>query len=281
MLKYRLLLGALMIVGFAGLMLLDGRLDSSGAKGTILMALVALIEVPANIEFAKLADRTGHKVFLPITVPACVLAAGWLYLAQFSQFEVRTILLEAIAGGVIVGAVFFYQARVYGTKGVIANCGASFFAIAYLGVLSGFVVGLRVACGAWALLMFVFTIKSADIGAYAIGKMIGKHKFSPNISPGKTWEGMAGAVALAAIVGSLFAYFCGIMPIVYGTIFGAVFAFIGQLGDLAESMLKRDAQQKDSSHTVPGFGGILDVIDSPLVAAPFAVAYFWLIHRWN
>ena len=278
MLKYRLLLGALMIVGFTGLMLLDGLLDSFAANGTILMVLVALIAIPANIEFAKLADCTGHKVFLPLTIPASILAAGWLY---WTQFEFRIVVLEATVGGVIVCAIFLYQARKYGTNGVIANCGASLFAIAYLGGLSGFVVGLRVASGVWALLMFVFTIKSADIGAYAIGSLFGKHKFSPGISPGKTWEGMAGAVVLAAIVGSLFAHFCGIMPIVYGTIFGAIFAFIGQLGDLAESMLKRDAQQKDSSHTVPGFGGILDVIDSPLVAAPFAFAYFLLIHRWN
>ena len=241
-----------------------------------------LIAIPANIEFAKLADCTGHKVFLPLTIPASIVAAGWLYFVQFERnikflYQGESFLIEAIIGGIVVCAIFFYQARKYGTNGVMANCGASLFAIAYLGVLSGFVVGLRVAFGVWALLMFVFTIKSADIGAYAIGRMFGKHKFSPVISPGKTWEGMAGAVVLAAAVGSLFAYFCGIMPIVHGMVFGAVFAFIGQLGDLAESMLKRDAQQKDSSHTVPGFGGILDVIDSPLVAAPFAFAYFWLI----
>jgi phosphatidate cytidylyltransferase len=274
MLKYRLLLGTIMVVGFAGLMLLDGRLDSSATKGSILMAIVALVAIPANIEFAKLADSTGHKVFLPLTIPASIVAAGWLY---FAQFEFRIVFIEAILGGIFVGAIFFYQARKYGTTGVIANCGASLFAIAYLGGLSGFVVGIRVFFDAWTLLMFVFTIKSADIGAYAIGSMFGKHKFSPSISPGKTWEGMAGAVAMAAIVGSLFARFCGIMPTVYGMIFGAIFAFIGQLGDLAESMLKRDAQQKDSSHTVPGFGGILDVIDSPLIAAPLAFAYFWLV----
>ncbi|MDO8303169.1 MAG: phosphatidate cytidylyltransferase [Sedimentisphaerales bacterium] len=275
-----------MIVGFAGLMLLDGRLDSFAANGTILMTLVALIAIPANIEFAKLADCTGHKVFLPLTIPASIFAAGWLYFVQFERHikflhQSDFFLIEAIIGGVVVCAIFFYQARKYGTSGVMANCGASLFAIAYLGVLSGFVVGLRCMFGVWSLLMFVFTIKSADIGAYAIGKMFGKHKFSSAISPGKTWEGMAGAVVLAAIVGSLFAYYCGIMPTVCGAIFGAIFAFIGQLGDLAESMLKRDAQQKDSSHVVPGFGGILDVIDSPLVAAPFAFAYFWLIHRWN
>jgi phosphatidate cytidylyltransferase len=276
MLKYRLLLGALMIVGFTGLMLLDGWLDSYAAKGTILMTLVALVAIPANIEFAALARSTGHNVFLPITVPVSILIAGWPYISQ--MVCVTNMLWYVIGTAFVVCLIMFYQARVYGVSGVIGNCGANLFAIAYLGFLCSFIVLLRVEYGAWSLLMFVFTIKSADIGAYAVGSMIGRHKFSPNISPGKTWEGMAGAVALAAIVGSLFAHFCGIIPTVYGAIFGAIFAFIGQLGDLAESMLKRDAQQKDSSHTVPGFGGILDVIDSPLVAAPFAFAYLWFIH---
>jgi phosphatidate cytidylyltransferase len=242
------------------------------------MLLIAIVAIPANFEFAALAKSTGHNVFLPITVPVSILIAIWPY---FAQTFGGTTIVYVIGTAIVVCALLFYQARVYGVAGVIGNCGASLFAIAYLGFLCSFIMLLRVQYGVWALLMFVFTIKSADIGAYATGSMIGRHKFSPSISPGKTWEGMAGAVALAAIVGSLFAYFCGIMPTVYGTIFGATFAFIGQLGDLAESMLKRDAQQKDSSHTVPGFGGILDVIDSPLVAAPFAVAYFWLIHRWN
>ena len=122
--------------------------------------------------------------------------------------------------------------------------------------------------------MFVFVIKSADIGAYSIGTLFGKHKFSPKISPKKTWEGMIGAIAAAMIVAIGFARSCDIMSLWAAIVFGFCFAFIGQLGDLAESMIKRDAEQKDSASKIPGFGGVLDVIDSPLVAAPFAYMVF-------
>ena len=170
--------------------------------------------------------------------------------------------------------LFFYQAIRYANDGVIIHCGVNLFAIIYLGLLSSFVLGVRIDFGLWPLLMFIFTVKSSDIGAYTAGKLLGKHKFSPTISPGKTWEGMAGAAILAAVVGSIFAKSCGIMPIWLGAVFGVIFAFLGQLGDLAESMIKRDAQQKDSANSLPGFGGILDVIDSPLATAPFAYLFF-------
>ncbi|MHC4073772.1 MAG: phosphatidate cytidylyltransferase, partial [Planctomycetota bacterium] len=126
----------------------------------------------------------------------------------------------------------------------------------------------------WHLLMFVFVVKSADVGAYAIGTLFGKHKFSPKISPAKSWEGMGGAIATASLVAVGFALSCDIMAWWLAIIFGPCLAFIGQIGDLAESMIKRDAEQKDSASKVPGFGGILDIIDSPLVAAPFAYLFF-------
>ncbi|MHC4636068.1 MAG: phosphatidate cytidylyltransferase [Planctomycetota bacterium] len=114
----------------------------------------------------------------------------------------------------------------------------------------------------------------ADIGAYTLGKLFGKHKFSPRISPGKTWEGMGGAALTAIIVALTFSLVSGIMSWLPAVLFGFCFAFVGQLGDLAESMIKRDAEQKDSASNVPGFGGILDVIDSPLVSAVFAYLFF-------
>jgi phosphatidate cytidylyltransferase len=109
-----------------------------------------------------------------------------------------------------------------------------------------------------------------------IGSLFGKYKFSSVISPKKTWEGMAGAVIFASVVASIFALAFGIMPLWKAVLFGVIFAFIGQMGDLAESMLKRAAEQKDSSNIVPGFGGILDVIDSPLASAVFAFVFFRL-----
>ncbi len=162
---------------------------------------------------------------------------------------------------------------------MLANCGVNYFSIIYLGLLSAFVLAVRIDFGLWPLLMFVFVVKSADIGAYTVGSLLGRHKFSPKISPGKTWEGMAGAVAVAMIVAILFAENCGIMIWWLAAIFGLCFAFIGQVGDLLESMLKRDAEQKDAANKVPGFGGILDIVDSPLVAASFAYLFFMCSSR--
>jgi phosphatidate cytidylyltransferase len=172
--------------------------------------------------------------------------------------------------------LLFYQYLYYGTSAVLANCGANYFSIIYLGLLSAFCIAVRIDFGLWPLLMFVFVVKCADIGAYAGGTLLGRHKFSPKISPGKTWEGMVAAVATAMIVAVLFAVSCGIMVWWLAVIFGICFAFIGQMGDLAESMIKRDAEQKDSANSVPGFGGIMDIVDSPLVAAPFAYLFFML-----
>ena len=171
-------------------------------------------------------------------------------------------------------ALLLYQYLHYGTDGVLANCGANYFSIIYLGLLGSFCLAIRIDFGLWPVLMFVFVVKSADIGAYIIGSLFGRRKFSPRISPGKTWEGMAGAIAAAVIVAVLFAAAFDIMAWPLAATFGCCFAFIGQMGDLAESMIKRDAEKKDASNNVPGFGGILDVIDSPLLAAPFAYAFF-------
>jgi phosphatidate cytidylyltransferase len=124
--------------------------------------------------------------------------------------------------------------------------------------------------------MFISVVKFSDIGAYTVGKIFGRHKFSPRISPGKTWEGIAGAIVIAVVASVIFARVFDIMNIGTAVLFGVVFAFLGQLGDLAESMIKRDVQIKDSAKTLPGFGGVLDLIDSPLATAPLAYAFFAL-----
>lgn len=289
MLKLRLLFGALMIILFVGLVLFDGHFDGSlrpsienkPIQGTLLCVLIALLAVPATIEMSNLTAKTGAKIFKPVVIAASIAIATSWYWRQFSYnhrevFHLYFMLFVLIFS---IFGMFLYQARRFGTENVIANCGAGLLAILYLGFLSGFVLAVRVEFGMWHTLMFIFTVKSSDTGAYAMGRLFGKHKFSPRISPGKTWEGMAGAVLLAAVVAVAFSVFCGIMSWPAAIAFGAIFAFLGQLGDLAESMLKRDAQQKDSSGTVPGFGGVLDVIDSPLVTAPVAYLFFMLISR--
>jgi len=285
MLKHRLLFGTLMTVLFIGLMIFDGwldgaltdsSLDDTNTQATILCVLVALLIIPAQLEFSGLVNSKNTKIFKPVSITASILLATSWYWVRIFSFSLEMYLLYLCVFAFL--AFFFYQYVIYGLSGTIANCGANMLSIIYLGLFSSFIVAIRLDFGLWALLMFVFVIKCSDIGAYTIGKLFGKHKFSPKISPAKTWEGMAGAVGFAVIVGVLFSAFSDIIGILHSVVFGICFAFIGQLGDLLESMLKRDAEQKDSVNSnsvgVPGFGGILDVIDSPLAAAPFAYMFF-------
>jgi phosphatidate cytidylyltransferase len=281
MLKYRLLLGTLMTIFFTGVVIFDGWLDGSlttsatddrAVQGTILCVLIALLIILAQLELSKLAAAKNLKIFTPVSIIASILFATCWYWRQLIEVPPETYLI--FLSTFVLLALFLYQYVRYGTSAVLANCGANYFSIVYLGLLSGFVLAIRLDFGLWPLLMFVFVVKSSDIGAYAIGAPFGRHKFSPKISPSKTWEGMAGAVAMAMVVAVLFATGCGIMVWWLALIFGFCFAFIGQIGDLAESMIKRDAEQKDSANKVPGFGGILDIIDSPLLAAPFAYLFF-------
>ena len=284
MLKHRLFFGTLMTVLFTAAVVFDGWIDGSlstsadparaGLKGTILCILIALLTIPGQFELSKLAAAKKLKIFLPVSIAASILFAVSPYLQQIVELPRETYF--SLLSAFVLLALLLYQYKTCGTSGVIANCGATYFSILYLGLLSSFCMAIRIEFGLWPLLMFVFVVKSADIGAYSIGSLIGKHKFSPKISPGKTWEGMGGAVGAAIIVAIGFAVICDIMPWWPAAIFGLGFAFIGQLGDLAESMIKRDAEQKDSANKVPGFGGVLDIVDSPLVAAPLAYLFFIL-----
>jgi len=270
-----------MTASFVAVVIFDGWIDGSitssvaddkAIQGTIFCLLVALLAIPAQIEMSRLAAANGLKIFLPVSIITSILLGTARYWPQLIAFSLERYVLLLSAFALL--ALPLHQYISYGTKAVLANCGATYFSIAYLGLLSSFCVTIRIEFGLWHLLMFVFVVKCADIGAYAIGTLLGKHKFSPKISPGKSWEGMGGAMAAAAFVAIGFATGCGIMPWWLAIVFGLCFAFIGQMGDLVESMIKRDAEQKDSGQKVPGFGGVLDIIDSPLVAAPFAYLFF-------
>jgi len=272
-----------MILFFATVVIVDGWLDGSltasaadkPVQGTILCILIAALIILAQFEFSKLVAAKNFKIFMPVSIIASILFATCWYWPQF--VKVSPAIYLCLLSAFTLLALLLYQYIHYGTSAVLANCGVNYFSVIYLGLLNSFCVAIRIKFGTWPLLMFVFVIKSADMGAYAIGSSFGKRQFSPKISPDKTWEGMAGAVATAIIVAILFAVICDIMVWWLAAIFGLCFAFIGQVGDLAESMMKRDAEQKDSANNVPGFGGILDIIDSPLAAAPFAYLFFLFI----
>jgi phosphatidate cytidylyltransferase len=170
------------------------------------------------------------------------------------------------------------------TQEAITAMAGTVLATLYLGGLGWFLMAIRVKHSqqhggfhgtTWVILTILLCVKFTDIGAYFGGRKFGKHKLIPWLSPGKTWEGLFFGMLTAGLVGALCSVYLPREPAKWqGFLFGAIIGGIGQLGDLLESLMKRDAEVKDSGSLVPGFGGILDIIDSPLLAAPFAYLIF-------
>lgn len=284
MLKYRLLIGIPLALAFVGILLLDGYLDASWTldaqddkplQGTFFFVLICLLQIPAHLELRRLVQAKGLFLPVEITLPGAVFICIMAYV-HHRLLPLPWLGLAVVAAFFTLLAVYY---RRYGLNQVLRDCGVGTFSLIYLGLLGAFAIRLRVDYGVWALFMFVCTVKLSDVGAYTFGRLYGKHKFAPTLSPGKTWEGLAGAAVAAAVVALVFSLVGGpvIMTWPLALLFGVIMAVVGQLGDLAESMLKRDAAVKDSSSMIPGFGGVLDILDSPLVAAPVAYAFFGIL----
>jgi phosphatidate cytidylyltransferase len=162
---------------------------------------------------------------------------------------------------------------------MLRDLGATVFVQLYLTLLASCLVVLTAQPdGQWWTLTCVIVVVSVDIGAYATGLNFGKHKMAPRISPKKTWEGFAGSAAAALIAACLLCTLLLHEPIWFGLIFGAVMTLTATLGDLGESLIKRDLGVKDISSWLPGHGGFLDRLDSTLPSAAAALLLFVLAH---
>ncbi len=192
--------------------------------------------------------------------------------------------LLAIAAGVLIAFVG-EMLRFKLPGGHLINLTGAVFAIVYVGLLGSFLVMLRIAYGVPALVSMIIVAKLCDVGAYTVGRLIGRHKMAPSLSPGKTIEGAVGGIAFA-ILGAWLSV-AVLFPSATGSpsqttwvgvvIYGLAVGLAGMLGDLAESLIKRDVMRKDSGTNVPGFGGFLDIYDSLLLAAPVAFG-LWAFH---
>jgi phosphatidate cytidylyltransferase len=134
--------------------------------------------------------------------------------------------------------------------------------------------------GKFFVLYFILVTKFSDTGAYAVGSLIGRHKMIPRISPGKTWEGFVGAILLSTAASVVFVHFLGGkmagMNLGHAAVLGVLLSMTAVVGDLIESLFKREAGVKDSGRLFPGIGGILDLLDSLLFNAP--IMYLYLRH---
>lgn len=276
-----MILGALLIAALAALAVWDHRTSPPGVWVT-LPALVLLSIVATHELFTLLAARELHPVRLPVyVVNVALVAVNWLPLAAPKFPLLAQADASLLAAGVL--ALFLGEMRRYERPGaVMERLALGLLAIGYIGLLFGFLAKLRQleagAAGIPALLSMIMIVKFGDTGAYTVGRLIGRHKMAPVLSPGKTWEGAAGAAVAACFAGWLAGTWLvpSLMPgapaipswrwLTYGLIVGA----FGMAGDLAESLIKRDVGRKDSSTWLPGFGGMLDILDSILFAAPVA-----------
>lgn len=293
MMKTRLLLGPVLLAALVLLFWIDERFARTGGDGAewflrpgfALLAVGLIISPIAGWELKQLFRAIGASVSRGMLMVGAItgMCLPWVLPDTLRPLTAFTLTGTAAAGVLFVSMV--WHSRTRSSKGVLVAAGAALLSFVYLGVMFGFILALRREHSAWVVLGVLVITKSCDIGAYFTGKMIGRHKLILWLSPGKTWEGLVGGVIVAASLGVLFVWLIndhGISPATttfgwwHGALLGALLAVTGQTGDLMASLLKRDAGVKDSGRLLPGFGGVLDVIDSVLPAAPVA---YWLLHR--
>jgi len=169
-----------------------------------------------------------------------------------------------------------------------ASCGltaisTTLFGLMYVPYLLNFIQKINFFPGVeghYYLLTFVVVTKFSDMGAYAVGSLIGRHKMIPRISPGKTWEGFGGAIVVSTLASVTLAHFLHhkvpAMTPIHAVVLGVLLSLGAVVGDLIESLFKREAGLKDSGGFFPGIGGILDLLDSLLFNAP--IMYLYLRH---
>jgi phosphatidate cytidylyltransferase len=198
---------------------------------------------------------------------------------------VGTVAMEALAWtrgptGLVVAFLLTVLAVVLwrladGPEGYLRDAGAGVLVALYVPLLAGFAVLLLVRDdGAARVLAFIATVIASDVGGYAAGVKFGKHAMAPSISPKKSWEGFAGSVVACMLVATPFIVLALDGPWWGGLVFGAALAASSTIGDLGESLIKRDLGIKDMGNLLPGHGGIMDRLDSLLPSA--AVAYLLL-----
>lgn len=201
---------------------------------------------------------------LPL-LPLWVGSTGMLISSYLAGSEALMVSFVLTVLGVTV-----WRALDGGGIAAVRDSTAALFGVAYLPLMAGFVMLMLAAPdGQQQVLLFILLAVANDVGGFFAGVKFGKHPLAPTISPKKSWEGMAGSFALAMAVGVLGAiYLLDINPIV-GVILGLLTPITATVGDLAESLIKRDLNIKDMGSLLPGHGGILDRLDSMLLTAPF------------
>lgn len=262
--------------------------SSDLVSDSVFACIIVLLSAAGLMEFYGLVDKRGLPCF-----KWCGLAGGILLVAgtffnltghlgisgspsRVNDFQTGFIILFVL--GLCVRQLFSKK----NPAGMVA-ISTTLFGLMYVPWLMNFIQEINFfphVQGKFFLIYFVLVTKFSDTGAYAVGSLIGKHKMIPRISPGKTWEGFAGAIGLSTAASLAFVHFFGErmfgMNWMHAIILGVVLSVTAVIGDLIESLFKREAGVKDSGNFFPGIGGLLDLLDSLLFNAP--IMYLYLRH---
>lgn len=275
--------------------------------GWMHMVLLFAVFLLAQLEFADMVRDSGHRYEFVATT---LLGAAFLAATALETPMVRNLMerftwtpppmpegridLSALVLCLAPALLLLLGVLRRRTERAMETFALSYAGFWYVAVLLSFLVRLAFEwkvyenwhtnyTGRLMLLLFVVLVKSGDIGGYAFGRLFGRHRLIPAISPGKTWEGLAGCYVLSLLCGLgmwyvFHAHFREAFgetrfPLVHAIVLPLLLTTTGLFGDLAESLIKRSVGVKDSSTRFPGMGGILDILDSLLFSAPFMYAY--------
>lgn len=220
----------------------------------ILVAFAAMLAVRelSNSLVVGLSDRMS--IMLQVLSPAMVVSAAIGGVAG---------LLSAFVGS----ALLVLTVRLFdGQEAYVHHVTRSIFTLVYAPLLAGFAVLLSTQTdGAWKVLAFILLTAATDFGGYVAGALFGKHPMAPEISPKKSWEGFAGALVLQLMVGIALWVYVFEQPWWEGAIVGFAMMLTATIGDLIESMIKRDLGIKDMGSLLPGHGGVMDRLDSLVI----------------
>lgn len=304
MLSKRLVTGPLLVIALLGLAVLNEYVGTLQWRtsfyflwpmncleiryvpaGLILFLICSLVIGLASGELARVARACSGRDDLQC-FPGLITCFGilMLYAMWLSGLSPEPILSTVMPATVL--AACFFTSLVVGCRGkrtdgaTLAALTTTGFAV-YLGTFLGFFMLIQVHHSIWWIIGIIAMVKMCDTGAYFTGSAIGKHKMIPWLSPGKTWEGLAGglvaSMATAWGLAALSEHWLPdepVVPTLVALLIGLIIGICGQCGDLVMSLMKRDAGIKDSSALLPGLGGMMDVLDSPLFVAPIA---WWLL----
>jgi phosphatidate cytidylyltransferase len=238
------------------------------------VVIVAVALVLASVELHEALKKQGMtSAIVPIAVGSVAISFGSYFAGRQETviFSTTSVLLASLALTVLASLIWRIPK---GVAGYVRDAAASLLIIAYVPLLGSFAaLMLAEGQGAARVVTFLLIVVMSDTGGYIAGVLFGKHPMAPKISPKKSWEGAVGSLILGTAAAVCMAILALDVPFWVGIILGVSLVAVGTCGDLIESIIKRDLGIKDMSSFLPGHGGVMDRLDSLLVAAPIA----WLI----